>query len=65
MIVLSKLNGDQMVVNAEIIRSVEQNPDTIVTLINGDHILVRESLREVVEKSIEYGRLLRRQMPRD
>lgn len=60
MITVSRLNGKPLVVNAELIRSVEENPDTTITLINGDHILVRESMEEIVGKSIEYGRHLRR-----
>ena len=60
MITLTRLNGKKMVVNAELIRSVEANPDTTITLINGDHIIVSESMAEVVELSVEYGRSLRR-----
>ncbi len=52
-----------MVVNAELIRTVEENPDTTITLINGDHLIIREPMREVIEKTIEYGRHLRRMIP--
>jgi flagellar protein FlbD len=64
MIELTRLNEKPIVVNAELIRSVEENPDTTITLINGDRILVRESMNDVVERSIEYGQLLRRLLPR-
>lgn len=60
MIEVTRLNGKRFVVNAEMIRTVEEQPDTIITLINGDHLVVRETMREVVEKVIEYGRTLRR-----
>lgn len=63
MITLTRLNGKQFVVNAELIRSVEANPDTTITLVNGDHMIVRESMQQVVEAAIEYGRLLRRLLP--
>lgn len=63
MIAVTRLNGKAMVVNAELIRTVEENPDTTITLINGDHIIVRESMSQVVERSIEYGRHLRRMLP--
>lgn len=59
MIKLTRLNGQQFVVNAELIRSVEALPDTTIKLINGDTIIVRESMDEVVEKAIDYGRSLR------
>lgn len=63
MINVTRLNGKPMVVNAELIRTVEENPDTTITLINGDRIIVRESMAEVVELVIEYGRHLRRMIP--
>ncbi len=59
MIALTRLNGKPLVVNAELIRSVEENPDTTITLINGDHVIVRETMEEIVAKAIEYGRHLR------
>ncbi|MBL1218258.1 MAG: flagellar protein [Planctomycetes bacterium] len=58
MIALTRLNGKPIVVNADLIRSIEENPDTTITLINGDHILVAEAMIEVVERAIEYGRRL-------
>ena len=63
MITVTRLNGKHFVVNAELIRSVEENPDTTITLINGDHLIVKESLTDVVHKTIEYGRHLRRLVP--
>ncbi len=63
MICVTRLNGDRFVLNAELIRTVEENPDTIITLVNGDHIIVRENMDEVIRRAIEYGRCLRRMMP--
>ncbi len=63
MITVTRLNGKPMVVNAELIRSVEENPDTTITLINGDHLIVKESMTDVVELAIEYGRHLRKMLP--
>ncbi len=63
MITLTRLNGKKFVVNAELIRTVESNPDTTLTLINGDHIIVAEPMEEVVSLAIEYGRLLRKLLP--
>ncbi len=59
MIVLTRLNGHKVVVNAELIKTVEQTPDTTLTLINGDHMLVAEEPEEVVARAIAYGRQLR------
>ncbi|NNF44761.1 MAG: flagellar FlbD family protein [Phycisphaerales bacterium] len=65
MIAVTRLNGKPLVVNADLIRTVEENPDTTITLLNGDRIIVREPMAEVVSKSIEYGRHLRRLVPVD
>ena len=65
MITVTRLNGKPMVVNAELIRTVEENPDTTITLINGDHLIVKESMSDIVDKVIDYGRHLRRMMPMD
>ena len=63
MITVTRLNGKKFVVNAELIRTVESNPDTTITLINGDHMIVKETMQEVVDQAIEYGRLLRKLLP--
>ena len=59
MITVTRLNGKPLVVNAELIRTIEENPDTTITLINGDHIIVQEPMKQVVAKTIDYGRSLR------
>jgi len=63
MITLTRMNKQPVVVNAELIRSVEQNPDTVITMVNGDHLVVAESMQEIVRKAIEYGRHGRRMTP--
>lgn len=62
MIKLTRLNGKMFVVNAELIRTVEALPDTTITLINGDHLIVRETMDDVVDKTVDYGRSLRKLM---
>ncbi len=59
MIQLTRLNGRPFVLNAEQIKLVEAVPDTMITLLNGDQLVVRESLREVVRRAVDYGRALR------
>ena len=59
MILLTRLNDRPVVVNAELIKYVEQTPDTLVTLTSGDKLMVKESREEVVRKVIEFGRMLR------
>ena len=54
MIRLTRLNQDVIVLNAELIRYVERCPDTLITLINGDTLMVRETLDEVVRRAVTY-----------
>jgi flagellar protein FlbD len=63
MITVTRLNGKPFVINAEVIRTVDENPDTTIILMNGDHFIVKESMQRVVELVVEYGRSLRRLMP--
>ncbi len=63
MITVTRLNDRPIVINAELIRSVEENPDTTIRLINGDHVIVKETMQDVVRLTIEYGRSLRRLLP--
>ena len=63
MITVTRLNGQRFVVNAELIRTVESNPDTTIKLINGDHMIVKESMEDVVRLAVEYGRALRKLIP--
>jgi flagellar protein FlbD len=59
MITLTRLNDRPVVVNAELIKLIEATPDTLITLTSGEHMLVRESVEEVVDKAIEYARRIR------
>lgn len=59
MIKLTRLNGEEFVVNADLIRFVESRPDTFVTLTTNDRFIVRESLDEVIRKSVEHSRTIR------
>ena len=59
MIMLTRLNDRPVVVNADLIKYVEETPDTLLTLTSGDRLMVKESSEEVVRKVIEFGRQLR------
>ena len=63
MITVTRRNGKQVVVNAALINFVEQTPDTIIKLTTGDSIMVKESMQEVVELAVDYGRSLRKLLP--
>ena len=59
MIKLTKLNGEQFVLNAGLIRYIESRPDTFITLTTDDRVIVQESVDEVVQRSIDYSRAIR------
>ena len=59
MIKLTRLNGDEFVLNAALIRFVESRPDTYITLTSNDRLIVRETVDEVVKRSLEYSRTIR------
>ena len=54
MITLHKLNGSEVVINAELIETLEPGPETMVLLATGNKILVREKADEIVAKVVEY-----------
>ena len=54
MILLHKLNGNQVIINAELIESVETTPDTVINLVTGNRFIVKESKEEVMNLVIEY-----------
>jgi flagellar protein FlbD len=57
MIKLRRLNDTEIVVNADQIKYVESTPDTIVTLMNNEKIIVANSVDELIQKVIEYKRI--------
>ncbi len=56
MIQLTRLNNKVLAVNSDLIKFVEQSPDTLVTLITGEKIVVRESTQEVLARIVEFRR---------
>jgi flagellar protein FlbD len=59
MIELTRLNGNPIMLNSDLIKTAEASPDTMLTLINGEKMIVRESCTEVMERVLGYrARLL-------
>ena len=56
MIRITRLNGNEMMVNAEMIEFVEASPDTIISLMSGKKIMVGEDVDTVLERVIAYRR---------
>ena len=64
MIKLTRLDGEAFILNAELIKYVEQRPDTFITLTSNDRLVVAESPDEVLSRSLEYHRN-KRLLPND
>lgn len=65
MIKLTKFNSKtnkkgEFVLNAEIIETIEETPDTVVTLVNGKKLIVEEKMNDVVRKVMAYRREMHR-----
>jgi flagellar protein FlbD len=56
MIQLTRLNNSPLIVNSDLVKFVEQSPDTVITLVNGEKILVREKADEVLKRIVEFRR---------
>lgn len=57
MVALRKINGQEFVINADLIESLESTPDTLITLTSGKKMMVRNSLEDVVRKAVKYKQL--------
>lgn len=47
MIELTRLNNKKFVLNCDLIETVEETPDTVITLTSGKKIIVKENRQEV------------------
>lgn len=56
MIQLTRLNNQPLVVNSDLVKFVEQAPDTVITLVTGEKIVVRESVPQILERIVQFRR---------
>ena len=54
MILLSKLDGSKILVELTSLKYVESTPDSLLRFINGDTLLVLESLQEIEQRVLEF-----------
>lgn len=47
MIDVTKVNGKKFTLNSRLIETIEETPDTVITLTTGKKIIVKESRQEV------------------
>jgi flagellar protein FlbD len=60
---LTKLNGQSVAVNADLIEMVEETPDCLLTLTTGRKLMVRETMEAVRKAFLDYHRQLGRAYP--
>ena len=56
MIPLTRLNNSRLAINSDLIKFVEAAPDTVLTLVTGEKVVVREGVSEVIERVREFRR---------
>lgn len=57
MIALQRLNGQAFILNADLIETVEATPDTVIKLISGKTLVAKNSIPDIVRKTIKYKQL--------
>ena len=56
MIQLTRLNGQPLIINSDMIKLIENAPDTVISLVNGEKFVVRESGEQVLERIVQFRR---------
>jgi flagellar protein FlbD len=56
MVRLTRLNHEPVVLNSDLIEHIEETPDTVIMLTNGEILRVRETADEVVDRIVEFRR---------
>ncbi len=54
MILVHRLSGAELVVNADLIETVEAKPDSVITLIDGKRLLVQEAPEEIAAAVVRH-----------
>jgi flagellar protein FlbD len=58
MIVVKKINGEEIVVNSDLIETIEFTPHAVLSLTTGDKVILDETREELLKKIIEYKRAI-------
>ncbi len=60
MIQVTRLDNSTMTVNVELIQSFRETPDTVITFVSMDKLVVKEPVEEISKRILEYQRLIHR-----
>lgn len=58
MIELTRLNKQPLILNSDLIEFIENTPDTVITLVTGEKVIVSESAEEILDRIILFRRRL-------
>ena len=58
MILVKKINGDEIVVNCDLIQTIEFTPHAVLSLTTGEKIIVDETRDDILQKILEYKRAI-------
>ncbi len=58
MIVVKKINGQELVVNCDLIETIEFTPHAVLSLTTGEKLILDETREELLKKIIEYKRAI-------
>lgn len=62
MVILTKLNGKEIMINDDHIETVTENPDTVITLTNGHTYVVQETMEEILRKILAFNRVSKQRL---
>lgn len=58
MIIVKKINGEEIIVNCDLIETIEFSPHAVMSLTTGEKVIVDETRDEILRKVIEYKRAI-------
>ena len=56
MVTVTRFNGSSLIINAELIETIEANPDTVIMLTSGKKWVINETPEELVDRIVQYKR---------
>ena len=59
MIKVTRLNDSVLMINVEMIQSLQATPDTVITFTNRDRLMVKEPVEEISQRIVEYQRMVK------
>jgi flagellar protein FlbD len=60
MIAVTRLDGSAILLNEDLIETIEQTPDTVLSLVNGHKLMVRDNPAQLVQRVIDFRRVVAR-----